>query len=247
MASTTYTYMPFGDGARVDNGFLDGRVRERWSRPSQGALKTATLGREVDGWYDCIVCPEESAERIPLANQESGMDVRLQAFLATVQGSQIANHRWRPTMERTLQWHQRRVPRRKKAAKLLPNTYQAVRRQSWDMYVKTANPLLAQFDTITHERVQVRTMIRNHHLAKAIRDALGARCRATLNSKAACAGRTVRAVTAQYTSQAYSCRGARISTSLGPGHLAVQPVGIGRRTPRCRSHGPGRPFGEACR
>jgi putative transposase len=52
----SFTYKEFGNGARLDNGFLIlskiGRIAVHWSRPVEGAPKTVTISREVDG-----VCP----------------------------------------------------------------------------------------------------------------------------------------------------------------------------------------------
>jgi putative transposase len=61
--------------------------------------------------------------------------------------------------------------RRRKAVKLLARTYQHVKRQRRDFHHKTALTLLQQYDTISLEDLQVRTLVRNHHLAKRISDA----------------------------------------------------------------------------
>jgi putative transposase len=50
----SFTYKEFGDGARLDNGFLIlskiGKIAIRWSRPMEGTPKTVTVSREADGW-----------------------------------------------------------------------------------------------------------------------------------------------------------------------------------------------------
>src|SRR5215472_13493526 len=47
----SFTYKEFGNGARLDNGFLVlakiGRIGVRWSRPLQGTPKTVTVSREA--------------------------------------------------------------------------------------------------------------------------------------------------------------------------------------------------------
>jgi putative transposase len=49
-----FTYQPYGNGARLENGFLVrsklGRVAVRWSRPLEGMPKTVTIAQEADGW-----------------------------------------------------------------------------------------------------------------------------------------------------------------------------------------------------
>jgi putative transposase len=50
----SFTYKDYGNGARLDNGFLVvaklGRVAVRWSRPLEGTPKTVTISHEADGW-----------------------------------------------------------------------------------------------------------------------------------------------------------------------------------------------------
>jgi putative transposase len=46
------TYKEYGNGARLDNGYLVlskiGRIAVRWSRPIQGTIKTVTINRDAD-------------------------------------------------------------------------------------------------------------------------------------------------------------------------------------------------------
>jgi len=57
-----FTYKHVGNGATLDNGFLVlskiGRIAVRWSRPIEGEPKTATIRREVDGWYVSLSCAD---------------------------------------------------------------------------------------------------------------------------------------------------------------------------------------------
>src|SRR5215813_8020529 len=50
----SFTYKQFGNGATLENGFLDlskiGRIAMRWSRPIEGTVRTVTITREADGW-----------------------------------------------------------------------------------------------------------------------------------------------------------------------------------------------------
>ena len=50
----SFTFKEYGNGARLDNGFLVlskiGCIAVRWSRPLQGTIKTVTVSREADGW-----------------------------------------------------------------------------------------------------------------------------------------------------------------------------------------------------
>jgi putative transposase len=127
----------------------------------------------------------------------------LKVFLITADGHPTDNPRSYRTAERALRTTQRRVARRtqgsrrrRKAIALLKRTHQKVQRQRSYFHHKTALDLLRAFDTIYLEDLQVRNLVRNHHLAKSISDAAWRQFRTLLDAKAACAGRQVIAVPA---------------------------------------------------
>jgi putative transposase len=72
---TSLTYKGYGNGARLDNGFLVlskiGRIAVRWSRPLEGTPETVTISREADGWYVAISCAEMPTQPLPLTGQEA--------------------------------------------------------------------------------------------------------------------------------------------------------------------------------
>jgi putative transposase len=214
----SFTYKQYGNGARLDNGFLVlfkiGRIGVRWSRPLEGTPKTVTISHEADGWYVCFSCAEVPAQPLPPTGRETGIDVGLTVFLITSDGDAVENPRHHRKAEKRLKKAQRRVSRRKqgskrrrKAVALLKRKHQQVQRQRRDFHHKTANTLLRQYDVIYLEDLRVANMVRNRHLAKSISDAGWAAFRTILEAKAAYAGRQVVAVPAQYTSQ--DCSGCR--------------------------------------
>ena len=214
----SFTYGEYGNGARLDGGLLSlskiGRVAIRLHRPWEGMPKTVTLSREADGWYACISCADVPAHPLPRAGQETGIDVGLKVFLITADGASIENPRHYRKAEQQLARAQRRIARRtpgshrrRKAVALLKRHHQRIQRQRRDFHHKTALALLKQYDVIYLEDLQVRNLVRNSHLAKSISDASWGLFRTILAGKAACAGKRVSAVPAQYTSQ--DCSGCR--------------------------------------
>ena len=221
----SFTYKEYGNGARLDNGYLVlskiGRIGVRWSRPLEGTPKTVTIAHEADGWYVCFSCAEVPTQPLPRTGREAGIDVGLKVFLITSAGDAIENPRHHRTAEKQLKKAQRRVSRRKKGSKrrkkavaLLKRKHQQVKRQRADFHHKTASTLLRQYDTIYLEDLRVANMVRNHHLARSISDAGWAQFRTILDAKAACAGRQVVVVPPAYTSQDCSGCGTRIPKSL---------------------------------
>ncbi|HET8906813.1 MAG TPA: transposase [Ktedonobacterales bacterium] len=218
------TYKEFGNGARLDNGFLllakIGRIALRWSRPIEGVPKTVTVSREADGWYVCFSCVEVPTQPCEPTGQETGIDVGLESFATLANGTMIHNPRCYRKAERALKTAQRQVARRKKgsrrrrnAVKLLAKVHLTVKRQRADFHHKTALALVRAHDTIYHEDLQTTNLLKNHILAKSISDAGWAQFLSILSFKAACAGRRIVAVPPAYTSQ--TCSGCGVVVQKG--------------------------------
>jgi putative transposase len=188
--------------AALDGGMLNlskiGRIRLRLHRPLAGTPKTVTDSREADGWYACIACAQVPIVPLPATGHETGIAVGLTEFLITADGDPVDTPHYSRRVERALRTAQRRVARRTKGSRrrrtavaLLKRHHQQVQRQRRDFHHTTALDLLRQYDVVSLEDVQVRTLVRNHHLAKSISDAGWAAFRTILQAKAACAGRQV--------------------------------------------------------
>ena len=221
----SFTYKEFGNGATLDNGYLVlskiGRIAVRWSRPTQGTIKTVTISREADGWYACFSCADVPVQRLPETGQDTGIDLGIEAFATLSDGTRIFHPGWYRKAERALKTAQRRVTRRekrsnrrRKAVTLLAKAHQQVKRQRQDFHHKTALALVREYDVIYHEDLQTANMVRNHHLAKSISDAGWAAFLSILSYKAACAGRSVIAVNPAFTSQICSGCGVVVSKGL---------------------------------
>jgi len=221
----SFTYPQYGNGAVVDGGILSlskiGRIPIRLHRLLQGTPKLVTISRVADGWYVSFSCAEVPIPPLPRTGRETGIDVGLKVFLITADGDIVDNPRHYRKAEQGLKKAQRCVSRRKKGSKRwwkavgqCAKKYQKVKRQRSDFHHKTALTLVRAYDTIYLEDLQVRTMVRNHHLAKSISDAGWAAFPTILAYKAEWAGRRVMAVPAQFTSQDCSGCGERVSKSL---------------------------------
>jgi putative transposase len=222
----SFTYKEFGNGVRLDNGYLVlskiGRVALRWSRPIEGTPKTVTISREADGWYISISCADARMQPLPLTGgQETGIDMGLESFAALANGTMIHNPRcYRhaefrlKTAQRTVSRRKKGSNRRKKAIKLLAKAHLKVRRQRRDFQHKTALKLVREYDTIYYENLQVANMLRNRQLAKSIADVGWATFLSILAFKAVCAGKQVVAVNPAYTSQTCSGCDALVAKGL---------------------------------
>src|SRR5262249_41705135 len=103
---------------------------------------------------------------------------------------------------------------RNKARRILAKKHQKIANQRRDFFHKTANQLLREFDEIAVEDLNIKGLVKNHHLAKSINDAAWGTFIQILESKAANAGRRVWKVAPQYSSQDCSQCGNRVKKSL---------------------------------
>ena len=221
----SFTYPQYGNGATLDGGDLTlskiGRVRIRLHRPREGTPKTVTISREADGWYACICCEGVPIQPLPLTGRETGIDVGLKVFLVTAHGLVVANPRHFQASEKRIARADKAVARcqkgskgRRKAVARRAKAYQKVKRQRCDFHHKVALQLVRDHDTIYLEDVQVANLVRNRHLSKSISDAGWRQFRTILEYQAACAGKRVIAIPAQYTTQDCSGCGERVPKSL---------------------------------
>jgi putative transposase len=186
-----------------------GSVKVHLSRLIEGTIKTCTIKREADGWHVIFVVEEVERRPVVLApNETVGVDVGIKSFASLSTGEEVENPRFLRKGEAELKKAQRRVSRRikksarrKKAVKLLGKKHQHVARQRRDFHFKEAKKLVVRFRVIKFEDLQVKNMVRNHHLAKSICDAGWSQFILITVHKAEEAGGQVEEVNAAGTSQ----------------------------------------------
>ena len=208
-----------------------GSMQIRLSREIAGKIKTCTIKREVDGWY-VIFTTETEKQLLEKTGESVGIDVGLENFVTLSNGEQIENPRFLRQSESRLKTAQRAVSRKKKgsncrrrAVRLLRKQHLKITRQRQDFCHKTANNLVARFDEIAVEELQIRKMLKNHHLAKSIADASWGNFLQTLENKAENAGKRVWKVNPNGTSQTCIC-GETVKKTLAVRRHQCQTCGL---------------------
>lgn len=189
-------------------------------RPLVGTPKTCTIRRLAGKWFACFAC-EYTPEPLPksdeaigdkaIGDKAIGIDVGLEKFAALSDGSFVENPRFFRKDEQSLATAQRKLaqqkkgsPARKKARKVVSRIHERVRNRRHNFVHQLARKLVHQYGLIAVEKLNVKGMVKNHHLAKSISDAAWSQFRSVLTQKAESATRRVVEINPAYTSQTCS-------------------------------------------
>jgi putative transposase len=216
----SFTYSQSGFSLKSNKLHLSkiGKVKIHLSRPIEGEIKTCTIKREADGWYAIFAVENSKKEVAPAPKESVGVDVGIESFatLSDDEAAPIENPQYFRRAEGDLKRAGRQVSRRvkgskrrKKAVRLLAKKHLKVKRQRRDFHFKEARKLVSQYQSIKVEDLNIKVMVKNHHLAKSISDAGWGQFIMIVVFKAEEAGRTVIKVNPSYTSQDCSSCGQR--------------------------------------
>jgi len=208
------TYPQYGNGVRLDGDRLIlskvGAVHVVLHQPIEGAIKTVTLRRARTGkWYASFSC-EVEPERLPPHMAVVGVDMGLESFLTTSDGSKVDHPRFYRRDEADLKrvqklkdaaknaqkWDEHR--RRKKA---LAHIHERIANRRADFAHKQSRILVERYQVIAFEELEPQHMGRTRGMRKSIRDAAWSQLIQYTCAKAEEAGRTVVLVNPRNTSK----------------------------------------------
>jgi len=209
----------------LTDGFKAGGFKLKGTRDllgyAVGQIKRVRVLRRADGYYAQFCVDAERRVSVEPSGTAVGIDLGLMHFYTDSTGATLENPRHLRRSEKALTRLQRRVSskikgskNRAKARGKLGRKHLKVGRQRKDFAVKAARALVMSHDVIAYEGLQVRNMVKNHHLAKSIGDAGWRAFLTWLGYLAHVYGKVAVAVPPQYTSQECSHCGERVKKSL---------------------------------
>jgi putative transposase len=207
----SFTYSQSGFSLKDDKLRLSkiGNVRIKLHRPIGGEIKTLTVRHSATGkWYACF---SVEVEALPLPEQMEGVgiDCGLEKFATLSTGKQIANPHFFRTDEKALGRAQRQK-KRKVAARL----HERISNRRRDFSHQLSRALVSMFGVIVFEKLNIKSMVKNHCLAKSIQDAAWNQLVQYTSYKAEEAGRRVVLVDPRNTSKRCSSCGQLVEKSL---------------------------------
>jgi putative transposase len=152
-----------------------GWIKTKFHRPLEGRPKNITVSKTKTGRYFVSVQCEVEMVGQPARCGEIGIDLGVQSFLATSEGWKRDNPRHLQQAEKRVKRLQRRVSRRikssagwEKARILLARQHERVANQRMDFLHKLSTEFVLTYGLIGIEDLNVRGMVKNRRLAKAI-------------------------------------------------------------------------------
>jgi putative transposase len=176
----TFTYPQSGFDLDGNNLKLSkiGTVRIFQHREIEGNIKTCTIKKDVDQWYAVFTAEiKKKIEKVPVETK-IGIDVGLSSLLTLSNGRKIEPPKFLRKSEKKLAWEQIKLTRKKLGSKnrtkqriKVARVHRKIRNQRSDFAHKVSRDLVNRYDHIVFERLNIRGMVQNHHLAKSISDA----------------------------------------------------------------------------
>ncbi len=220
----SFSFPTYGDGIKIRDTRLYiqniGLVKIKMHRSLDGEIKVVTLKRICDKWY-AIFSNIVDIKPLPFSDKQVGIDVGLESFAVTSDSECIQNPHYLKVAQSKLRIAQRKVSRRmkgssnrRKAVKILARQHLKVKNQRSDFLHKQADKIVKSYGYITVEDLQIKNMVKNHHLAGSINDVSWGNFLDILSYKAEWAGRTLTKVNPNGTSQTCSVCGLKVPKDL---------------------------------
>ena len=174
----------YPSNVKLDGDYLKlpgkvGLIYCKQDRKFDGQIKTVTVSLNPDGKYYASVLVDDGRELAQLSTEGKaiGIDLGLTHFCITSNGSKFDNPRHTTKYARNLKKKQQSLARKQKSSK---NRYKAkskvskvhskIRRVREDFLHKLSRKIVNENQVIAVENLNVKGMVRNHNLAKAISD-----------------------------------------------------------------------------
>ena len=154
-------------------------IKCRVHREIKGKIGKVTITKTPSGKYFASVHTEEEyITPFEKTNKSVGLDLGLKDFLTTSEGERFNNKRYTKKYERRLATAQRHLSRKKKGSRgyesqrlKVARLHEKISNTRADYLHKCSISLIRRYDIICVEDLNVKGLMRNHHLAKSISDA----------------------------------------------------------------------------
>lgn len=155
-----------------------GLVRVEKHREFDGLIKSVTVSQNPSGkYYVSVLVNQDEKEKLPISNNEIGIDLGIKEFVITSDGEMVENPKCLRRSEKKLRKLQKDLSRCKKESKnrekcriKVSKQHEKITNQRKDFLQKLSTRIIRENQTIILENLKVKNMMSNHKLAKSIAD-----------------------------------------------------------------------------
>ena len=153
-------------------------VRTKLHRKFSGQIKSATVSQVPSGKYYVSILVETEHEEIQHTKQNIGLDLGIKELCITSDGRKYENPKTIKKYERKLTRLQRELAHKEKRSnnyykvkKKMALCHEKITNTRKDYLHKISHEIISENQVIVSENLQIKNMVKNHHLAKSISDA----------------------------------------------------------------------------
>ncbi len=154
------------------------KVKAKLHREFVGQIKSATISQVPSGKYYISVLVETEHEELPHTKQNIGLDLGIKNLCITSGGEKYENPKTIKKYEKKLAKLQRQLAHKQKRSrnyykkkKQIAKCYEKITNTRKDYLNKVSHEIISENQVIVSENLQIKNMVKNHHLAKSITDA----------------------------------------------------------------------------
>ena len=158
-----------------------GGIKTKFHRTFEGIVKSSTISRTATGKYFVSILVEVNEPDVPMKpiceNKTVGIDLGIKTFAVLSDGTEIPNPKHLKQsldkvkkLQRSLSHKNKGSKNRDKARRKLALAHEKVTNRRNDFLHKVTSYLVNNYDTICLEDLNVKGMVKNHHLAQALED-----------------------------------------------------------------------------
>ena len=152
-------------------------VKAKLHRKFIGQVKSATVSQVSSGKYYVSILVEAEHEELVHTNNSIGIDLGIKDLCISSVGKKYENPKIIRKHERRLANLQRQLAHKEKRSKNYYKTkkklalcHEKIRNARKDYLHKISHEIISENQVIVSENLQIKNMVKNHHLAKAISD-----------------------------------------------------------------------------
>lgn len=166
------------EGNRIFIPKFKGGIRFAKSQDVQGELRNMTVSVTPGGKYYVCIMAQVEVEDLEKTNLSVGIDLGLKDFVVTSNGDRYSSNKFIKKYSKKLATMQKHLSRKKKGSGSwnrqrikVARLQEKIMSCRKDKLHKISIDLIRRYDVVCCEDLNVKGMVRNHHLAKSVSDA----------------------------------------------------------------------------